>query len=203
MILTDNAEKFLNKWAKKTNTLQFAINLSNHPFDYECSTSSNSQKFYSASVGKLVTTTLIFMALEDDKISLDTKITPTFEPTSLDNIFIINDTDHQEEVTIEHLLTHTFGVNDYFECKIINSCKFLSEVINNPDTFWTPSRLIDFTRENQVAVGKPGSIFLYSDTGFVLLGLIIEILYGASFSGCLDYYIFKPTQMNDSCLAFL
>lgn len=142
------------------------------------------------------------MSVEDGKISLDTKITPIFEPTSLDNLFIFNDTDDQVVVTIEHLLTHTFGVNDYFVCKTINNCKFLSEVINNPDTFWTPSSLINFTRENQVAVGKTRSIFLYPDTGFVLFGLIIQILYGASFSDCLDYYIFKPTQMNDSCFAF-
>lgn len=53
-----------------------------------------------------------------------------------------------------------------------------------------------------MAVGKTGSIFLYPDTGFVLFGLIIQILYGASFSDCLDYYIFKPTQMNDSCFTF-
>lgn len=91
-------------------------------------------------------------------------------------------------------------MNDYFEGKTINSRKFLSEVINEPDTFWTPASLIDFTRENLVAIGKPGSKFLYSDTGFVLIGLIIEILYGASFSDCLDYYIFQPARMNDSCL---
>lgn len=79
------------------------MSLPNQSIDYEYSTTSNSQKFHSASVGKLMTTTLIIMAVEDGKISLDTKIISILEPTFLDNLFIFNDTDYQEEVTIEHL----------------------------------------------------------------------------------------------------
>ncbi len=62
--------------------------------------------------------------------------------------------------------------------------------------------LVDFTRNYQYAVGKPAESYHYSDTGYILLGLIIEQVSGKSFDEYLHEKIFEPLDMNDSYLMF-
>jgi D-alanyl-D-alanine carboxypeptidase len=62
--------------------------------------------------------------------------------------------------------------------------------------------LIDFTRNRQNAVARPGEKFFYSDTGYVLLGLIVEAVYKMPFHQALESYIFKPADMNETTLYF-
>ncbi len=51
-------------------------------------------------------------------------------------------------------------------------------------------------------MGIPGKIFNYSDTGYILLGLIIEKITGKSFAKNLEDEIFLPLEMRDSYLMF-
>ena len=75
-------------------------------------------------------------------------------------------------------------------------------MINNPDTFWTPEMLLDYTRNRQRAVAKPGEKFFYSDTGYVLLGLIVEAVFGMPFHQALETYLFQPADMRETHLCF-
>jgi D-alanyl-D-alanine carboxypeptidase len=75
-------------------------------------------------------------------------------------------------------------------------------VLQNPQYHWTPQTLLDFSRHQQSAVGIPGQVFNYSDTGYVLLGLIIEKVTGKSFAQNLADEIFLPLEMRDSYLMF-
>ena len=103
---------------------------------------------------------------------------------------------------MRHLLSHTSGVNDYFEGSTIDGSRFIDEVLQHPDTLWTPEALLDYTRHHQRAVGYPGQRFLYSDTGYILLGLLIEELLAIPFGQALDEYIFRPSGMSESTLCF-
>jgi len=47
-------------------------------------------------------------------------------------------------------------------------------VIEEPERFWKPDDMIDYTRHNQKPVSIPGKKFHYSDTGYNILGKIIE-----------------------------
>ena len=66
-----------------------------------------------------------------------------------------------------------------------------------PRNHWTPEKLLDFSRELQAAVGIPGKVFNYSDTGYILLGLIIEKITGKSFAQNLQDEIFRPLEMRE------
>lgn len=93
-----------------------------------------------------------------------------------------------QPVTIEHLLTHTSGIPDY---------------ITFPDFVptWTQST----TPEQLIARFKtmplefsPGSLFRYSNSGYILLGYIIERVTGEAYATFLQKNIFGPLKMNDT-----
>jgi len=115
---------------------------------------------------------------------------------------VVDGEDYQNEVTIGQLLNHTSGIADYYEDTVSDGLDMKALVKATPDRMWTPLDLIAFTRDYQSAVGKPGEVYHYSDTGYILLGLIIEEIYGSSFDQVLYEQIFRPLHMNDTYLLF-
>jgi D-alanyl-D-alanine carboxypeptidase len=183
-------------------TLQVVINIPSLRLNYNYSSTSFNQTFHSASVGKLMTATLIFMLIEKSKINLETKIVDILNDDILEKLFVFKGIDYKKEVTIRQLINHTSGINDYFEGQTIDKIKFLDIIITDRNKIFTPLDLINFTRTHQNSVAKPGQKFLYSDTGYVLLGLIIEKITTHPFSRALDDYIFKPLNMENTGLCF-
>jgi len=202
ILLTEQIEKQLIKAAKKTKTLQFAMNLPTLGINYSYSSTTLNQQFHSASVGKLLTSTLIFIAIEQGKLSIDTPVKDILEQGMLDELFVFEGRDYQDDITVKQLLGHTSGINDYFESKTFDGSNFTDEVINQPNTFWKPETLLDYTRNGQKPIAKPGQKFFYSDTGYILLGLLCEAVFEMPFHLALDRYIFKPSNMMDTTLCF-
>lgn len=201
-MLINKIDTLLDKQAKKLKTLQFGMSIPTLNINYEYSSTTAQQKFHSASVGKLMTTVLIFRAIEKNRLSLDSKIVDYLNSDVLDHLFVHQGSDHRSQVTVRHLLNHTSGVNDYFESKTMDGSVFLDEIIKQPDRFYKPMDLIRFTQEKQKCMSKPGEKFLYSDTGFILLGLLIEKVYDLPFHKVLEDEIFIPCDMTNSGLCF-
>lgn len=201
-MLEKQIEKQLINETKKAKTLQFAMNLPRLGVKYSYSSTKPNQRFHSASVGKLMTSTLIFIAIEQGKLTLDTPVKGILRQGVLDELFVVEGRDFQEEITVKHLVGHMSGVNDYYESKTFDGSNFMTEVIENQDAFWKPETLLDYTRKRQKSVAKPEQKFFYSDTGYILLGLAIEEVFGMPFHEALDNYIFKPCGMKDSGLCF-
>ncbi len=159
------------------------------------------QPFHVASVGKMFTSALVFLAIEKNKITLETPIITILNREYLKGLYEMNGMDYSEKVTIRQLLNHTSGVADYFEStdsKKEPTKTVLEEISKDPSRFWTPDDLIEFTRTNQKAVGKPGEKFLYSDTGYVLLGKILEKIYQKNFETILAEQILIPLHMDST-----
>lgn len=201
-MLVEQIEGKLIKAAKQTKTLQFGMNLPSLGVNYSYSSTIPNQHFHSASVGKLMTSTLIFTAIEQGKLTLDTKVNSILKQGVMDGLFVVDEKDFQGEITVKQLLGHMSGVNDYFESKTFDGSTFTDEVIRQKDTFWKPQALLEYTRKRQKAIAKPGEKFYYSDTGYILLGLIIEEVLGMPFHEALETYIFKPSGMVHSTLCF-
>jgi D-alanyl-D-alanine carboxypeptidase len=201
-MLADRINTMLGKAAKKSKTLQFAMHIPAPDINYAYSSTVPDQRFHSASVGKLMTATLIFMAIEQGKLSLDRTIQTILEPRTLDRLFVFKGQDYQNEITVGHLLGHLSGINDYFDSRTFDGSLFVDDFLKNPDTFWKPGDLLDFTRNRQSAVASPGQKFFYSDTGYILLGLIVETIYQMQFHKVLDTYIFNPAGMQETTLCF-
>lgn len=197
-----NLKSTLDKKAEKFTTLQFAVSSSKLAEEFHYSSTKRKQVFHCTSVGKMMTSILVFIAIEKGLITLDTKIDFILSKEMLRDLFVYNHKDYSSEVTIKHLLSHTSGVNDYFEGKTNDKTIFIEEVLNNNSKFWTPVELVEFTKLHQSALNKPSEKFHYSDTGYVLLGLILETIYKKQFHEILQEQILIPCGMENSGLSF-
>ena len=159
-------------------------------------------RFHTASIGKLFTSTLVLQLVAEGRLTSDARLTALLPATDTAGLFDHDGADHAPRVTLEHLLTHTSGVADYFEGPVTGTRPFVERVLTDRDHLWTPAELLDFTRDHQRPVGAPGARFSYSDTGYLLLGRVIEEVTGERFGTALHARIFEPTGMADSCLAF-
>ncbi|MBQ4898782.1 beta-lactamase family protein [Paenibacillus sp. Marseille-P2973] len=95
---------------------------------------------------------------------------------------------HSDQITIHHLLTHTSGIPN------------LTEFPNYLETMGQP-----VTVEQNLSIFKneplefePGSEFRYSNSGYILLGAIIEQVSKQTYEDYVSEHIFKPLGMNDS-----
>lgn len=156
------------------------------------------QPFHVASIGKLFTATLVMMLSEEGKLKLSDPISMYLDKEVLEGLFIYNNIDYQKEVTLEQLLAHTSGAADYFEDPVKSGKTMPELIVSEPDTIWSPDTLLDFSRKNLSAIAAPGNAFHYSDTGYILLGLMIEEIEKKPFHEVLNDRIFAPLKMNDS-----
>ncbi|MGD7705162.1 serine hydrolase domain-containing protein [Microlunatus sp. Y2014] len=102
------------------------------------------------------------------------------------------------DVTIERLLTHTSGLPDFFEPpRGSGSAASITGAVSDPDRRWTPSALLDEARA-MPAVGRPGERFHYCDTGFVVLGRVVEEVTGDPFNTVLRQQVLEPAGMARS-----
>lgn len=183
-------------------SLQVLLHSEKLGISYEYPPGGKEAAFHIASIGKVFTATLLCMLVEKGEISLEDPIVNYLPETSLEGLFVFEGKDYAKQVTVRELLTHTSGVADYVEDPVNNGPPFLKLILDNPDTYWTPEMLLAFSRDHQHAVGKPGDVFHYSDTGYVLLGRIIENVTSKSFHANLHDEFFTPLGMNDSYLMF-
>lgn len=98
---------------------------------------------------------------------------------------------HGQKITLHHLLTHTSGIKNFTNMKQLNSIA---------QKEMTPLELIDFFK-NEPMDFNPGEQFRYSNSGYVLLGYVIEKVSGMSYADFIEQYIFKPIKMNASYYA--
>ena len=187
---------------KDRSSLQVSVHSKKLDISYDYPSGEQTVPFHTASIGKTFTATLIMMLSEKGMISLDEPVISYLPDTQLNKLFVFDGIDYADKVTVRELLGHTSGIADFFEDPVIKGTPFIEEFLKNPDISWTPDRLIDFSRENQKAVGKPGDMFHYSDTGYILLGKIIEKVTGKPFHENLHDEFFVPLEMNDSYLMF-
>lgn len=137
-------------------------------------------KFRIGSVTKQFTAALVLQLVQEGKIKLDGKITDYLADYRKDT---------GDRVTIHQLLNHTSGIPSY-----TSRPNFLAEVSRNPYS------VTDFVK--QFASGdfefEPGSKFSYNNSGYFLLGAIIEKVTGKSYETVLKERILDPLGMTNT-----
>ncbi|MBA7605409.1 MAG: serine hydrolase [Calditrichaeota bacterium] len=159
-------------------------------------------RYHIASIGKIFTATLISQLVEQGILQFDTPIATILPDTILDDLFVYEGTDYRNAVHVRHLLNHTSGVADWFEDKPKDGPSFLQQALDHPQRVRTPDDALLFTRKQLQAIAQPGGKFHYSDTGYHLLGKIIEIVTGDSLHQVLHQQIFEPLEMRQSQMLF-
>ncbi len=197
--------QYFDTYRKKNLTkpeLQVCVTSEKLGLDYSYPEQAPDQPFHTASIGKVFTATLVQMLAEKGLLATSDPVSRYLSHDLLAGLFTFGKVDYSDQVTIHHLLGHTSGINDYIEGKSTRRLKFLDEVLAEPEHLWTPQELLDYTRLYQKAIARPGQKFFYSDTGYILLGLLIEQVTGKSFSRNLEESFFHPLEMNESYLMF-
>lgn len=158
--------------------------------------------FHVASIGKTFTSALIAKLYEEGNISYDDPIKKYLSDDILNGLHTYEGKSYSDKILIRHLLNHTSGIADYFEEKPRGGKSILELAVEEPERFWTPMETIQWAKDNLVAHFPPGEGFYYTDTGYQLLGLIIEKITGKPMHESLHEYIFGPLNMNHTYQLF-
>lgn len=139
--------------------------------------------FQIGSVTKQFTSTVILKLQEDGKLSIQDKLSKYFPEFKYAN-----------KITLENLLTHTSGIDNYTNDIDDND----SAIVCNPIK---KQLVLDLIFKKGLDF-KPGTKFSYDNSGYYLLGLIIEKVTGKSYEQNVRDIIFTPLQMTNSLFDF-
>ena len=136
-------------------------------------------KFRLGSITKQFTSMLIMQLVEQGKLKLDVPISTYLPDYPKKN---------GDVITLHHLLTHTSGTP--------NMTSFPS-FFNIMRDAHTPVQLVNLFADSTLQF-KPGERNEYSNSGYILLGYIIEKITGKSYEQVLQTNIFTPLKMNNT-----
>jgi D-alanyl-D-alanine carboxypeptidase len=136
--------------------------------------------FVVGSITKTFVTAAVMELKEDGDLSIDDPLSdwlPSFP--------------NAQNITLAQLMSHTSGLFDYFQHADYNL-----RVFNEPDHAWTPEEILsDFSRKPYC---DPGACYQYSNTNFVLLGMVLEEETGKELSDVLRERFFDPLELDET-----
>ncbi len=137
-----------------------------------------------ASAGKPMIALLAAMLADENLLDLDASLDTWLSAD------ILNQIEHSDEITLRQLLNHTSGIYDY-----VQNDDIINILLAEPDKLKTD---IDFLQLglNQPANFKPGEGQEYSNTGYLLTGLILDQVLGMHHSVALRERILVPLGME-------
>ena len=121
----------------------------------------NCSKFLIGSVSKTFTAVVILKLQEEGLLSIEDPISDWLEPEIIDKI------ENADVVTIKNLLMHNSGIKEYL------AIQFQIERLNTSKLLLTPTQKLDYVF-NKSADFAPNEKYGYSNTNYILLGLIAE-----------------------------
>ena len=141
---------------------------------------------HAGSIGKAFTATLVLRLIDTGFLRLDDPIDRWLDPAMS---AMITDSD---KITVRMLLAHTNGIPNYFEIP-----EFQVAFLEAPGKIWAPMELLGYIQntENHFA---PGQAYRYTDTSYLLAGLIAERVTGLSIGTALRQWVFEPTGLEET-----
>jgi CubicO group peptidase (beta-lactamase class C family) len=129
------------------------------------------------SITKTFTAVMVMKTVEAGKLNLEQTIDKWFPK--------VRNADH---VTIRHLLTHRSGIHN-----ITDLPGFMNRAVDP----WTKEKLLD-TINAQVSDFEPGSSFSYSNSGYILLTMMLEKIWDKPYEQLLQKWVLKPAGLKET-----
>ena len=136
-------------------------------------------KFNLGSMNKMFTAVAIAQLAQAGKLS--------FEETIGKYLPDYPNKDVADKVTVHHLLTHTSGLGSYWNAKFEAKKASIKTVSDYLSLFADEPGTVD-----------PGKTFRYSNSGFIVLGAIIEKVSGQNYYDYVSEHIYKPAGMKQT-----
>ncbi len=131
--------------------------------------------FYLGSIAKQFTAMSLMLLKHDGALTFEESVREYFPELP----------EFMDAVTIEHMLTHTSGIPDYYS-------------LGTYEPGYTNGDVLEVAKNLEELDFEPGSEYSYSNTAYVLLSMIVERVADMSWREFLDQRIFTPLDMTYS-----
>jgi len=193
---TQSADRFITSFAEKNNFsgtiliqksghLRYAksFGLANRKFNVP---NTNQTKYKIASITKLFTAVLILQLQEQGRIDLNSTIRAYLPDYAGEG---------SDKVTVNQLLRHTSGIEN------IDKVKTAKEAIENGlPVYQSPHTSDNLLKKfcGGPLVNTPGKVFDYNNADYIILGKIIERVYGEAYESVLNKRIIQPLKLTNT-----
>jgi D-alanyl-D-alanine carboxypeptidase len=147
------------------------------------------------SIAKTFTAIVTMQLVDEGALSLDDTVTKWLDEPAVARI------PNTDRVTLRHLLIHTSGIYDFAD----DDSPFWADAFLGPDAdwtkVWTPRELLPYADgANHAPYFAPGESYHYSNTNFILVGLIVEAATGRPYGAELKTRILDALALKDTFL---
>lgn len=156
-----------------------------------------SDRFRIYSITKTFTAIVVLQLVDEGVLTLDDRVTDWLDDPAVGRIPDI------DRVTVGHLLRHTSGIYDFMDD---SDSPFWDDAFLGPQAdwakVWTIDELLAYAdQDNHASYFPPGTSDHYSNTNYLLLGMIAERASGRTFRDELQSRILAPLDLRDTELA--
>lgn len=142
---------------------------------------------FSGSIGKTYAVAVLMQLVDEGKMNLEDRYIDYFQDTLwLQNLPNINN------ISIKMLLQHTSGLPRY-----VMKPEIWSTLKKDPDKVWTYQERMSYIFHDE-PVHEAGEGWGYSDTGYILLGMLIEKITGQAYYDVVSDRILTQLSLNDT-----
>lgn len=146
-----------------------------------------SDRMLMGSVGKTYVSAIVLQLCKAKKLSLDARV-----QNYLGHYKWYRRIPNADNITVRMLMNHTSGIMRY-EFKH----QFLKDLKAKPAKTWLPEELVQYIADEKAAF-KAGKGWEYSDTNYILLGMIIEKITGKKYYALLNRQILQPFKLTNT-----
>jgi D-alanyl-D-alanine carboxypeptidase len=140
-------------------------------------------RHWAASVTKMYIASAGMLLAEDGDIDLD-KTIDHYLPAS-----VYGDVPNAAGSTVRHVLGHTSGIPDF------GVLAYDLDTFNDPMGSFPPERLLSYVK-GETPIFSPGNGYMYSNTNYLLLALLLDHVTGASHADVISDRILQPLALD-------
>lgn len=161
----------------------------------------HNRPYFIASTTKIYITALLIQLQQEGHLHFSDLISKYLDSHIIEHLHVINNKDYSFDLTVNHLMSHTSGLPDYFQAPTAKGKSLLEQLTLQQDSHWTFDDVIHKTK-NLSPLFSPGTKHKahYSDSNFQILGKIIEVICQDNLSQILKNRIFSPLNLTQTYL---
>ena len=145
------------------------------------------------SCSKMFTATGILQLVEQKKIGLEDKLADLLDqPELLEGLMVTDSADYLGEVRLKNLLNHTSGLPEYF----LDDDELEVGIHGDSTLRFTPEQLVRMAKRLHEPQFRPGEKFKYTNTNYILLGMILEQHTGTSYQDYIRQNILSKADLD-------
>jgi D-alanyl-D-alanine carboxypeptidase len=143
-------------------------------------------RFRAGSITKSLVATVVLQLVGEERLGLDDTLQRWLPDVLPDGA----------RITMRHLLQHTSGVVNYTNAGSFRAVyRTEADIVRLRDRTWTPRELVAFV-EDLPLLFEPGTGWMYSNTNFVLLSMVVERVTGAGYAAEVRRRILHPLGLR-------